>query len=79
MLIPHRTSKHNSTKYILLDTHLCQACWKCIESCPEGVIGKFYIIFHKHARIDHAEKCKGCQKCVKTCPEQAITAYGIEV
>ena len=76
--MPHRLSKHNSTKYVRLDTPLCQACWKCVEACPNDVIGKIEFIFHKHSRIDHAEMYKGCQKCVKACPQQAITAYRIE-
>ena len=71
--MPHRVSKRKSTEYIKLDTHLCKACWECIEACPEGVIGKAGFWFHKHARIVHSEKCKGCQKCVNACSQQAIT------
>ena len=76
--MPHGKSKRKSTDYISLNTRLRKACWECVEACPEGVIGKVSILFHKHARIDHAEECKGCEKCVKTCPQQAITAYQIE-
>ncbi len=76
--MPLRVLKHNFTKYIRLDTLLCQACWKCVEACPNGVIGKIEFIFHKHSRIDNAERCKGCRECVKVCPQKAITAYQIE-
>ena len=72
-------SKHKFTEYICLDAHLCQACLKCIAACPNGVIGKVDILFHKHARIDHAEKCEGCRECVNVCPQQAITAYQAKV
>ncbi|MDD5398253.1 MAG: 4Fe-4S binding protein [Dehalococcoidia bacterium] len=69
--------RHSRTKYILLNTRLCRACWKCTTACPNGVIGKVDFLFHRHARIDHAEKCKGCSKCVKACPQGAITALGV--
>jgi len=65
---------HHSTKFIELDTHLCQACWACVEVCPNGVLGKIDILFHKHAKIVNAQACKGCVKCVKACLNQAITA-----
>lgn len=73
---PHSpTARHGATMYIYLDSHRCRACWKCVESCPRGVIGKVDVLFHRHARIDNAAKCKGCLKCVKACPRQAIFAY----
>ncbi|RPJ62419.1 MAG: 4Fe-4S dicluster domain-containing protein [Dehalococcoidia bacterium] len=59
--------------YISLNTRLCRACWKCVEACPQGVIGKSNLPFHKHARIDKPDDCKGCLKCVKACSQQAIT------
>jgi ferredoxin len=70
--------KHNSTDHIYLNTHLCEACWKCIEVCPGGVIGKVEMLFHRHARIEHAGDCRGCQKCIKACPSQAIIALTIK-
>jgi uncharacterized Fe-S center protein len=69
--------RHNATAYIFLNSRLCQACWECIESCPNGVIGKINLPFHRHARIDNAGKCTGCQKCVEACSQQAITACHI--
>lgn len=74
----NRTSRHvrhEQTKFIRFDHHLCQACWNCIEVCPNDVIGKVNVLFglHKHARIKQPEKCKGCKKCVQVCPARAIT------
>jgi len=66
--------RHGSTGYVRLDTRSCKACWECIEACPQGVIGKIEILFHRHVRIIHAERCKGCLVCVKTCPHSAIVA-----
>ncbi|MFY9814082.1 MAG: 4Fe-4S dicluster domain-containing protein [Dehalococcoidales bacterium] len=63
----------NETGYIQLDSHSCRACWKCVESCPNKVIGKTDLPFHKHARVDRPQLCNGCQKCVNVCAEDAIT------
>ena len=69
-----RTGRHGFTAFIYLDSHKCRACWKCIETCPRGVIGKIDMLFHKHARVADPTRCKGCLKCVKACPQQAISA-----
>lgn len=61
-----------STDHILINTKICDACGKCIEACPKGVLGKVNIIFHKHAHVDESEQCIGCLKCVKACPQKAI-------
>ncbi|MDD5312220.1 MAG: 4Fe-4S binding protein [Dehalococcoidia bacterium] len=68
----HPIFKHILTEYIRLDTRLCRACWNCVDSCPNGVIGKTWPVFHKHAHIDYAGRCKGCLKCVSTCPYHAV-------
>lgn len=64
--------RHTQTPFIALDTAACRACWKCVEICPQGVIGSISFLSHRHAHIDHAEKCKGCKKCVNVCPQAAI-------
>jgi len=68
----HLKARSYETAFIRLYTRKCRSCWKCIESCPAGVIGKVNLPFHKHPRIRHPDLCKGCQKCVKICPEKAI-------
>jgi 2-oxoglutarate ferredoxin oxidoreductase subunit delta len=60
------------TKYILFNSNLCEACWKCLEACQEKVFGKVDIIFHKHALILNPNACIGCMKCVKVCEAGAI-------
>ena len=72
------TLRHDSTKYIRLNTSLCKACWMCVQACPNDVIGQVDLPIHKHAHIDHAEKCRGCQKCVRACPNGAIHYIGNE-
>ncbi len=66
-------SRHDQTRFIHLDTHKCQACWECIQACPNGVIGKVDFLRHRHARISNPDQCKGCKKCVKVCRHQAIS------
>ncbi len=65
-------ARRNTTAYIAINTRLCGACWKCINACPKGVIGKAGFIFHKHARIINPGACTGCLACAKACPEGAI-------
>jgi Fe-S-cluster-containing hydrogenase component 2 len=64
--------RHTQTPFIALNTAACQACWQCVEACPQGVIGPIRFLAHRHAHIDHAEKCRGCKKCVTVCPHAAI-------
>lgn len=65
-------ARHDTTRYIRLNTRLCQACWNCIAVCRNGVIGKVDFSFHRHAHIDNAGSCKGCRACMKACPGGAI-------
>jgi NAD-dependent dihydropyrimidine dehydrogenase PreA subunit len=74
MLHHHAHSEHFETKFIRINEHRCRACWKCIEACPQKVLGSINVFFHRHVRIDNSELCKGCQKCVKVCPEKAISS-----
>jgi 2-oxoglutarate ferredoxin oxidoreductase subunit delta len=68
--------EHTCTKYIILDTSKCRACWECIESCPNNVINKIDLPWHKHAIVADPGKCTGCLKCVKTCQYQAYSKTG---
>jgi 2-oxoglutarate ferredoxin oxidoreductase subunit delta len=69
----HTIVRRHETEYIRLNMKQCQACWKCVEACPENVLARIRIPFHKHARIANPHLCKGCLKCVEACPQQAIT------
>lgn len=64
---------HSGTKFIKIDTSQCQACWKCVQACPNHVLGKVVFFKHRHVRVDRAEACKGCKKCVRACPNNAIS------
>jgi len=59
--------------FIQLNTHNCEACWKCLDVCPKQVFGRINIFFHKHAKIVAPQKCTGCMKCVKVCAYGALT------
>lgn len=61
------------TPHVQLNSHLCEACWDCVDACTKGVIGKVNVFFHKHAVFRKPEQCTGCKRCVKTCQHQAIT------
>ncbi len=66
--------RHTSTEFISINTHLCKACWACVETCSRQVIDKVEFFNHKHAHISQKERCKGCFKCVRVCPNGAISA-----
>jgi len=69
----HRPFRHpRTTKYISIHTGLCEACWNCLEVCPNQVLGKLEFGPHRHIRIHASENCKGCKKCVEACPHHAI-------
>jgi ferredoxin len=68
----HPRPNHLETKFVRLNTGICQACWKCLEKCPQKAIGKIDLPFHKHARINNSEKCTGCLKCIKVCEFNAL-------
>ena len=70
--IRHRVGRHTQTAFIELERSRCQACWKCVEACPNGVLGKIRFFGHRHAHVSHAEACKGCKRCVRACPNKAI-------
>jgi NAD-dependent dihydropyrimidine dehydrogenase PreA subunit len=69
----HRREDHMRTKFIRINNHNCEACWECVTACPNDVIGKIDLFFHKHSHINHPEDCKGCLKCVRVCEYNAIT------
>ena len=64
-------SKQTKTDFIELTTSNCKACWKCIESCPEKVIGKVSFLAHKHVILKNPKNCIGCLKCIKVCEYNA--------
>lgn len=60
-------SKKFMTKHIAMNPSRCVACWKCVEQCPKGAIGKVGFMWHHHAVFSNADACTGCRRCVKTC------------
>ena len=58
---------------VQLDTRKCKACWKCIDECPNMVIKKVDLPWHKHAIIADPGKCSSCLKCIKACQYGALS------
>lgn len=65
--------EHASTKFVVLDTKKCRACWKCLEVCTNKVLGRINLPWHKHIRLVDGSACVGCMKCVKICNNAAIS------
>lgn len=70
-----KPSKQTSTGSIKIDSQKCEACWKCMEACPNNVIGKINLPWHKHARIVAGDNCIACLKCVKVCEFNAVINF----
>lgn len=51
----------------------CEACWSCVEACPEAVFGKVAFFRHRHALVAAGERCTGCLRCVKACTASALS------
>jgi len=60
------------TRFVRLDRKKCEACWRCIEKCPEKVIARIDLPWHRHAVIKNAGDCKGCLRCVNACESGAL-------
>lgn len=67
-------SSRRRTAFIELDAARCEACWECLLACPETVLGKVDVWFHRHARIREPERCTGCRRCVKACHSGALSS-----
>jgi len=62
----------DATDYVQLDSSCCEACWKCLEVCPNEVLGKVDVLFHRHAKLRAPEACTGCGRCAKVCESGAL-------
>ena len=60
-----------ATDYVALDRHACDACWECLEACPNDVFGK--VGLHRHVVIRARDACSGCLACVEVCRTGALT------
>ena len=62
--------KKIQTGYVRADISRCKVCWKCkcIDVCPNQVIGQVAFGWHKYIVIENGENCTGCNKCIKACP-----------
>jgi len=56
------------TKYVWANHQKCKACWKCVKVCPQQVIGKTGLLWHKHIAIKNPDSCIGCKSCIQVCP-----------
>ncbi len=63
---------YRNTAFVQLDNHNCRACWACLDACPNNVIGRVNLPWHKHALFIETTKCTGCLKCVKVCKHDAL-------
>lgn len=63
----------SSTAYVKINFRKCNSCWKCIEVCPQQVIGITSFLWRKNAVIVNPQACIGCNKCIQVCDFNAIS------
>ena len=66
-------TERGATPFIVLDQSRCEACWECLAVCPESVLGKVDVWFHRHAVVRQGDLCRGCRRCVKACAAGALS------
>ncbi len=52
----------------VVDLTRCMGCGKCVEVCPEKVLG----MVHGQAAVVHSARCVGVAECERECPVSAI-------
>lgn len=73
---PTTTSAYKYYPLIAIDPEKCEACAKCAEECPRGVL-QFDEKENKIIVVD-PEECNMCKTCAKDCESRAITVEGQE-
>jgi 2-oxoglutarate ferredoxin oxidoreductase subunit delta len=70
------TYQHGSgTDHVLLDLRRCEACWECVDVCPQGVLAVISFGPHRHAVVEHPDDCTGCLACTNVCEAGALTRH----
>lgn len=62
-----------ATPHVALSRSRCEACWECVEACPNDVLGSVSFGPHRHAVVAHPDDCTGCLACVRVCETGALT------
>jgi len=65
--------EHTRTPFIQINTRKCKACWKCLENCPNQIVGKVDLRWHKHTLIVKPGLCIGCFKCMEVCENDVFS------
>jgi NAD-dependent dihydropyrimidine dehydrogenase PreA subunit len=73
-----RRERRSATAFIILDRSRCEACWECLDACPQAVLGRVDFLGHRHAKVKTAEDCTGCGRCVKVCESGALALRTVE-
>jgi len=66
-------SRRVASPFITLDRSRCEACWECVAACPESVLGKIDVWFHRHSVVNAGDRCVGCGRCVTACTAGALS------
>jgi len=72
---PETQSRHPD---ILYQPERCNACWLCLNICPEGALSKGDVHNRQVAVIDR-NRCSSCGKCIDVCYPHALRIAGVKM
>ncbi|MFV0397212.1 MAG: ferredoxin family protein [Bacteroidales bacterium] len=76
MNIGKRMNDRHQTSFVSIDPRRCEACWRCISTCPKGVLGRVEFLWHRHVVIKNPDHCVGCLACMDECPAGVFSSLG---
>lgn len=76
MNIARRMNDRHKTVFVSIDPRRCEACWRCISTCPMNVLGKIRFLWHRHVVIKNPDLCVGCLACMDECPAGVFSSLG---
>ncbi|OGQ87426.1 MAG: hypothetical protein A2289_15240 [Deltaproteobacteria bacterium RIFOXYA12_FULL_58_15] len=60
---------------VLIEQALCKGCERCVEACPQKILGmskKINPMGYFMAQVEEQPRCIGCCLCAISCPDCAI-------
>ncbi|HUU03790.1 MAG TPA: 4Fe-4S binding protein [Myxococcota bacterium] len=63
---------------IEVNIELCKGCERCINACPQDIMGmseKLNAKGYRYSVVSDESRCIGCRLCAISCPDVAIEVF----